>query len=132
MKTAEFTVQTSGRETWKDITGLVRQEIGRMGAENGICLVHVPHTTAGITINENADPDVMDDLFGALGRMVPAGGYRHAEGNSTAHVKTTMTGSSVSVTLEGGRLKLGRWQGIYLCEFDGPRTRRVQITLVEG
>ena len=92
-------------------------------------MVFVPHTTAGVTINENADPDVMADVGNALERMVPwRAGYRHSEGNSAAHVKAGLVGSSVLVPVDGGRLALGTWQAVYFCEFDGPRTRRVWVT----
>ena len=99
-----------------------------MGMSDGIITVYVPHTTAGVTINENTDPDVVADMSDALDRAVPwEAGYRHMEGNSAAHVKASMMGSSVQVFVEAGQLQLGTWQGIYLCEFDGPRTRTMWI-----
>lgn len=98
------------------------------GVKNGVCLLFVPHTTAGITLNENTDPDVVTDLLRLLDRMAPRqGNYRHAEGNSDAHLKASLLGFSCSVPIIEGRLALGTWQGIYLCEFDGPRLRRIKI-----
>ena len=99
-----------------------------MGVAEGAVVVYVPHTTAAVTINESADPDVASDLDGALSRFIPeSGDYRHAEGNSDAHVKSSLVGCSELVLVEGGRLVLGTWQGIFFCEFDGPRTRRVIV-----
>jgi secondary thiamine-phosphate synthase enzyme len=98
---------------------------------SGVCHVYVPHTTAGITVNEGADPDVARDIEAALDRLVPKdAGYRHAEGNSDSHVKSALMGSSATVFVAGGRLELGRWQGIFLCEFDGPRERTLRIKVV--
>ena len=100
-----------------------------MGLCDGVVTVFIPHTTCGVTINENADPDVVIDMLAALERMVPwEAGYRHGEGNSAAHVKASLMGFSVQVPVADGRLQLGTWQGIYLCEFDGPRVREVRIT----
>ncbi len=108
-----------------DMAGLVAERADRL------CLVFVPHTTAGITINENADPDVKIDILKGLGRMVPEDpGFRHAEGNSSAHIKASLMGFSQSIPLVAGRLALGTWQGIQFCEFDGPRRRRVQVSLI--
>jgi secondary thiamine-phosphate synthase enzyme len=114
-----------------DITSRVRQLVQDAGVDQGLALVYVPHTTAGITINENADPDVVHDMLAQLDLMVPwkQPFYRHAEGNSAAHVKASMMGSSVTVIVHDGRLVLGRWQGIWFCEFDGPRTRQVHVHL---
>ena len=101
------------------------------GIREGICLVAVAHTTAGVFVNENADPDVTRDLLGALRRLVPdEGDYRHAEGNSPAHIKAVLTGNDVALALRGGALALGRWQGIFLAEFDGPRARSVTVSVV--
>jgi len=131
-----FDVSTRAHTQMIDITDRVQSLLQRSGVENGMCVVFVPHTTAGVTIQENADPDVQHDLLVALAHAVPdelpGGGYRHAEGNSPAHLKTSLVGSSVTVLVEGGELVLGTWQGIYLCEFDGPRTRRVQVKAVRG
>jgi secondary thiamine-phosphate synthase enzyme len=111
-----------------DITGEVQRALEREKAGGAICTVYVPHTTAGVTINENADPSVRADILAALGRAIPADAdYMHEEGNSAAHIKASLVGSSASVPMENGRLCLGRWQGIFLCEFDGPRQRRIWI-----
>ncbi|MBU0516408.1 MAG: secondary thiamine-phosphate synthase enzyme YjbQ [Proteobacteria bacterium] len=126
-------VSTSQRIELKDITGQVRRAIGRMGLTDGHLLIYVPHTTAGVTINEAADPMVARDIEDTLNRLVPAdAGYRHAEGNADAHVKATLVGSSVLVRVESGRPVLGTWQGIFFCEFDGPRHRRVELSVVGG
>ena len=129
----DFSCPTRGKADFVDITGLVADVVGESDVADGIVHVFVPHTTAGITINENADPDVVRDMKVALDRIVPdRGDYRHAEGNSPAHVKASLMGSSVMVPISGGRLMLGTWQGIYLCEFDGPRTRRVRVSIVRS
>ena len=130
MKTIE--VRSSARCEMIDITRDVSRCVRESGVTDGIAYVFVPHTTAGITINENADPDVTRDLLFALERAVPNTGFYHIEGNSDAHAKATMTGFSVSVIVEGGRLALGTWQGIYFCEFDGPRRRRVLVRVLAG
>jgi len=123
-----FNVQTGGRDDFVDITDKVQEAVSAIGIKDGVATVFVPHTTAGITINENADPDVTADMKAALDRMVPwKAGYRHGEGNSAAHVKASMMGSSVRVIVVGGVLQLGTWQSIYFCEFDGPRNRKVWI-----
>jgi len=122
-------VQTRKRTEFVDITGDVQTAVGRLGIKDGVVTVFCPHTTGGLTINENADPDVVADMAAALERMVPwRAGYAHCEGNAAAHVKASMMGSSVQVIVENGRLKLGTWQAIYFCEFDGPRTRQAWIT----
>ena len=137
-----FEVRTSRREQLIDIT----REVERVLAEKAspasgpqsasissasAVLVFCPHTTAGITINENADPDVVDDILMGLSRNAPhTAGWRHAEGNSDGHLKASLVGSSVTVPVSAGRLELGTWQGVYLCEFDGPRTRRVSVTVL--
>jgi len=129
----EFMVETGSRAELVDITAEDTRRVEASGVSEGLCLVYVPHTTAGITINENADPDVRVDLVAALERMVPdRAGYRHAEGNSPAHVKASLMGSSQAVAIVHGRLALGRWQGVFLCEFDGPRRRRVQLRILEA
>src|SRR5512142_1969756 len=131
MSVVSFDVPTRAHAQLVDVTDEVRAAVRRSGVQDGTCVVFVPHTTAGVTIQENADPDVQRDLLLALSRAVPdelpGAGYRHAEGNSPAHVKASLMGSSATVLVEGGDLLLGTWQGIYLCEFDGPRTRRVQV-----
>ena len=114
----------------KDITGSVQKEVSKMGITEGICTVYVPHTTAGITINEGADPAVCDDIITKLNQLVPQdAGYRHMEGNADSHIKASMMGSSVSVLVEKGRLVLGTWQKIFFCDFDGPRTRKIYIKI---
>ncbi len=121
-------VKTKTRIDMVDITSSVQKEVSKSGIADGICTVYVPHTTAGITINEGADPAVCDDIINKLNEMVPANaGYRHMEGNADSHIKASMMGSSVSVLVEGGRLVLGTWQKIFFCEFDGPRSRKVYL-----
>jgi secondary thiamine-phosphate synthase enzyme len=124
-------VRTKKREEIVDVTAAVARVVAAAGRREAVCTVFVPHTTAGVTINENSDPDVKGDILMVLGKSVPdALPYAHAEGNSPAHVKASLVGSSVSVIVEDGRLRLGTWQGICLCEFDGPRTRQVWVTVV--
>ena len=124
----EFTVQSKSRTAFIDITVDVQQFISGKNMKDGLVTVFVPHTTAGVTINENADPDVTADMETVLDRIVPwNGGYRHGEGNSAAHVKASMMGSSVQMVVKDGKLRLGTWQSIYFCEFDGPRTRQVWL-----
>ena len=119
-----LTIATRTRSDMIDITELVRGALFSSGIRSGICQVFTPHTTAGLTINENADPDVKADILDTLNRLAPwKADYRHVEGNAAAHIKTALTGSSVTVPVEDGRLILGTWQCIYFCEFDGPRTR---------
>lgn len=122
-------VRTRDREQFVEITDRVQDIVSSSGTTDGSVIVYVPHTTAGVTINENADPDVVHDMLLTLKRLVPkdAPGYRHAEGNSDSHVKASMMGASCHVLIHSGRLVLGTWQGIYLCEFDGPRTRQVHV-----
>ena len=120
-------IKTSKKVEFIDITGLVEQYVE--GTDSGLIHIFCPHTTAGLTINENADPDVVRDIIAGLERMVPErGGYRHAEGNSPAHIKASLMGFHLFVPVRDGRLVLGTWQGIYFCEFDGPRSRRVVVT----
>ena len=127
--TKSFSVNIQARMEFVDITGEVAKAVSALGVKDGVVTVFVPHTTAGITINENADPDVTADMAVALDRMVPwKANYRHGEGNSAAHVKASLMGSSVRVIIEGGQLQLGTWQAIYFCEFDGPRTREVWVS----
>ena len=123
-----FTIKTRSRTDFVNIDRYVAEAVRESGLQEGIVTVFVPHTTAGITINENADPDVLSDMELILDRIVPwTGGYRHAEGNAAAHVKASMMGSSVQVPVAGGALQLGTWQSLFFCEFDGPRTRQVWI-----
>lgn len=129
----EFGVRTNSPEALVDITGRVEEAVRETGVEAGLCVVAVPHTTAGITINENADPAVRRDLLMALSRVVPDSlPYTHGEGNSPAHVKASLVGSSAVILIADGRLRLGTWQGIFLCEFDGPRERRVRVKVLSG
>jgi secondary thiamine-phosphate synthase enzyme len=124
---AEFELQTP-REGLVNITEQVRQAITASGVRDGLCCVFVPHTTAGVTINENADPDVQTDLLLALSRISPdLEEFRHAEGNSAAHTKASLLGSSVTLHVRDGRIRLGTWQGVYFGEFDGPRRRKVWV-----
>jgi secondary thiamine-phosphate synthase enzyme len=126
-------VATQARAELVDVTDRVREAVRGAGLEDGAVLVYCPHTTAGVTIQENADPDVQRDLLLALERAVPhEAGYRHAEGNADAHVKSSLVGASQLVPVEGGALVLGTWQGIYLCEFDGPRRRQLVVQLLGG
>ncbi|HIJ35931.1 MAG TPA: YjbQ family protein [Deltaproteobacteria bacterium] len=123
-----ISVRTNKRIEMVDITFSVQQQIENAGLEDGICTVFVPHTTAGVTINEGADPDVCIDIVGKLNELAPPDdGYRHREGNSDSHIKASLVGSSVSVIIEKGRLVLGTWQKIFFCEFDGPRSRKVYV-----
>ncbi|MBN2789453.1 MAG: YjbQ family protein [Candidatus Delongbacteria bacterium] len=118
------------REEFIDITHTVRDAVVESGIMNGIITIFVPHTTAGITINENADPDVRTDIIHGLSSFgFDSMDFRHVEGNSSAHIKSTLTGSSVTVILKDGELVLGTWQGIYFCEYDGPRRRKIQIKI---
>ena len=124
-------VKTGSRSEMVDITGMVRKEVERDGLKDGLCIVYVPHTTAGVAINEGADPAVCTDIINKLNKLVPVNeGYRHMEGNSDAHIKTLLTGSSVSVIVENNRLVLGTWQKIFFCEYDGPRSRTVYLKLL--
>jgi secondary thiamine-phosphate synthase enzyme len=126
-------VKTVRRTQLVDITAAVERVVQEAGVVTGVCYVYVPHTTAGVTINEHADPDVATDLEGVFDRLVPhAGPYRHSEGNTDSHAKAVMVGASQVVLVEDGRLLLGRWQGIFLCEFDGPRERKIFVRVEES
>ena len=128
-----FEVRTSRREEFVNVTRHVEQAVEASGVSAGVAVVSCPHTTAGITVNENADPDVTRDLLVGLERLAPReAGWRHAEGNSDGHLKATLIGSSATLPVERGRLLLGTWQAVYLGEFDGPRTRRVEVTVLPG
>jgi len=129
-----LSVSTQKRDQMVEITRQVQVAVDEAGVRDGVAVVYVPHTTAGITINENADPDVVHDFLKQLDEMVPWSQpfYRHAEGNSASHVKASMMGSSCSVIIENGRLVLGTWQGIWFCEFDGPRTRKCHVKITAG
>ncbi len=136
MKLPSLEIATRAAQELVDVTGLVRDALRKAGARDGLLVVYVPHTTAGVTIQENADPDVQADFILALENAVPArparGSYRHAEGNSDAHVKASLVGSSATLLVEGGAPVLGTWQAVYLCEFDGPRRRTVHLAWVPG
>jgi secondary thiamine-phosphate synthase enzyme len=126
-----LSVKTDRRTQLVDVTSQVQKAVAASGVENGICHLYVPHTTAAITINEHADPDVARDVEGALDRLIPkTGPYRHSEGNSDSHVKAVLVGASQSIFVRGGKLALGRWQGIFFCEFDGPRERGLDVKVV--
>ncbi len=126
-----LSVSTRSHAEFVDITREVRRVVDESGVASGACVVYVPHTTAGVTVNEAADPDVAFDIVAELGRIVPlSDGYRHAEGNSAAHLKASLVGSSATIPIAEGALALGTWQGIYLCEFDGPRTRKVHVQIL--
>ena len=127
----QIQVKTRSRVEMVDITHLVQKEVTKGGISEGICLVYVPHTTAGVTINEGADPAVCTDIMTKLNEIVPPNaGYRHMEGNSDSHIKTSLIGSSVTVIIENRSLVLGTWQKIFFCEFDGPRSRKVAVKLI--
>ena len=127
-----LSVKTIRRTQLVDVTAEVQKAVSASNVADGICYLYVPHTTAAITINECADPDVARDVEGALDRLIPVmGPYRHSEGNSDSHVKAILVGASQTVFVQGGRLALGRWQGIFFCEFDGPRNRNVHVRVVE-
>jgi len=124
-------VRSGRRADAIDITDRVQEVVRESGVQTGLCQVYVPHTTAGVFINENADPDALSDILARLEALVPwEDGYQHAEGNAAAHIKATLVGSSQSVPIRKGRLALGRWQGIFFAEFDGPRERRFQVTVL--
>lgn len=127
----KLTVTTHAQTEFVDITSKVQGLIRKASMASGLCMVYVPHTTAAVTINESADPAVASDMLMVLNRIVPwEAKYRHLEGNSPAHVKSTLVGASELVAVEDGHLQLGTWQGIFFCEFDGPRTRKVHVRLV--
>lgn len=121
----KLTVNTSSRTELKDITSQVKKAVRSSEVDDGVCTLYVPHTTAGITINESADPDVALDIKEKLSELVPEGGYRHREGNADSHIKSSLIGNSTRVLIENGKMQLGTWQGIFFAEFDGPRSRKV-------
>ena len=122
----QISVSTRSRSELVDITAEVQRAVAESGVQNGLCHVYVPHTTAGVTINENADPSVREDILMELNKLIPLqDNYQHREGNAAAHIKASIVGSSQTILVQDGRLVLGTWQGIFFCEFDGPRSRRV-------
>lgn len=124
----EFTIRTNTQVEFVKITTQIQRLVEETGIQEGLCHIYIPHTTAGVTINEGADPDVARDIVMELNKIVPfEDGYLHREGNSAAHIKASMMGSSVAVFIQNGKLMLGTWQAIFFCEFDGPRTRRVLV-----
>lgn len=128
-----ISVTTKTRNSFTDITGEIRSVVKREGWQDGILAVYTPHTTSAVTINENADPDVQSDMNSFLSKLVPLmPEFRHYEGNSDSHIKSSLVGCSETVIVENGQLMLGMWQGIYFCEFDGPRTRKVHLKFVGG
>ncbi|MEW6377631.1 MAG: secondary thiamine-phosphate synthase enzyme YjbQ [Thermodesulfobacteriota bacterium] len=127
-----FQVRTSTQTEFIDITRSVQEIVQKTGVEDGICIIFVPHTTAAVTINENADPSVSQDILMEINKIIPfEDRYQHSEGNSPAHIKASLLGSSQTVFIESGRLALGTWQGIFFCEFDGPRNRKVHVKVMK-
>lgn len=127
----KFNLRTSKSVEMIDITSRLNGIISESGVKSGLCTVFIPHTTAGVTINENADPDVVDDIIKEINKIVPSSdNYRHMEGNSAAHIKASLFGFSQQIIIDGGKLVLGTWQGIYFCEFDGPRQRQVYVKIL--
>ncbi|MCJ7785126.1 MAG: secondary thiamine-phosphate synthase enzyme YjbQ [Desulfobacterales bacterium] len=128
-----FKVRTSAQTEFIDVTRSVQEAVKKTGVEDGICIIFIPHTTAAVTINENADPNVVQDIIMELNKIVPfQDPYRHMEGNSPSHIKASLAGCSQVVFVESGKLVLGTWQGIFFCEFDGPRDRKVHVKVISG
>ena len=129
----KIAVRTNKREEMLDITGKIQAAVTRSKAAEGVCVIFCPHTTAGLTINENADPSVQSDIIQAMNKLIPEhAGYAHGEGNSDSHIKSSLFGPSLPVIVENGKLALGTWQGIMLCESDGPRSREVWVKVIKG
>ncbi|MCK4753719.1 MAG: secondary thiamine-phosphate synthase enzyme YjbQ [Calditrichia bacterium] len=129
----KFTIHSVDRTSIIDITAQIQLIVKESGIKDGVCYVFIPHTTAGVTINENADPDVKSDMLMEINKVIPFNdSYRHIEGNSAAHIKASLFGNSETIFLKEGRLQLGTWQGIFFCEFDGPRTRKVWVNLIKS
>ncbi|NLU11315.1 MAG: YjbQ family protein [Tepidanaerobacter acetatoxydans] len=128
----KISIKTDRRNQMLDITSIVQKSVSESGVKNGICYILVPHTTAAVTINESADADVANDILETLSKLIPyKDSYRHAEGNSDAHIKASLIGDTAMLIIEDGRLVLGTWQGIFFCEFDGPRNRNLIIKIVD-
>lgn len=126
-----LSIKTRKRTEFVDITSDINQLIQKSGTDQGLCMIYVPHTTAAVTINESADPSVKSDILMVLNQIIPwEANYRHLEGNSPAHIKSTLVGSSELIAIDNSRLILGTWQGVFFCEFDGPRTRKVDVRIV--
>ena len=129
----EISLRTERRCQLLDITKLVEEAVASSGVRDGICVLFVPHTTAGITVNEAADPSVARDISNTLSRLVPDGaGYSHSEGNADSHIKSVLVSPSLTLLVKGGRLVLGTWQGVFFCEFDGPRSRKLLVKVMPG
>ncbi|MGB9590449.1 MAG: secondary thiamine-phosphate synthase enzyme YjbQ [candidate division WOR-3 bacterium] len=129
----EIGIRTDRRCQILDITRRVEEAVAESGVSEGICILYVPHTTAGITVNEAADPSVASDISSALSKLVPANaGYSHTEGNADSHIKSVLISPSITLIVRGGRLVLGTWQGIFFCEFDGPRSRKLMVKVMAG
>ncbi|MBU7004797.1 MAG: YjbQ family protein [Theionarchaea archaeon] len=133
MHTGEFDLRTSAKTEMVNITSLVSSVVEGSGISEGLCLVYIPHTTASVIVNEGWDPAVMEDISGYLDEKIPwRAGYKHSEGNSAAHIKSSILGHSASLVVKRGKLSLGTWQAVFFCEFDGPRSRKVQVDVIEG
>ena len=133
MRFQELNIRTKSRTELVDITSQLQKIIHESKIESGLLTLYVPHTTAALAINENADPSVQHDILAELNRLIPfTGPYQHTEGNSAAHIKSTFIGPSQTIFIEGGKLALGTWQGVYFCEFDGPRSRKVWVKIIPG
>ncbi len=129
----QLSVPTHSRTEFVDVTREIQQVVRESGVKSGVCHIFVPHTTAGVTINENADPSVVHDILMELNKVIPFNdNYHHLEGNSAAHIKSSLVGPSLTVIIENGQIQLGTWQGIYFCEFDGPRHRKLWVKVMEG
>ena len=129
----EISVKTNRGQEFIELNSILEEELARSGVKDGTMTVFIPHTTAGVTINENADPDVVRDMLNSFNKSFPVeDNYLHMEGNSHAHIKASLMGSSVNLIIKDGRLNLGIWQGVYFCEFDGPRLRKVLVKIIEG
>ena len=127
-----FKIKTNNRVEFVDITSKIKNRVEKSKVESGILVINIPHTTAAVTINENADPSVKEDIISEMNKIIPfQDNYKHREGNSAAHIKSSMIGSSESIIINNGKLVLGTWQGIYFCEFDGPRRRNVNIKIIK-
>ena len=125
------TIETTEHNQMIDITSIVQTNVKELGIKDGVCYVFVPHTTAAVTINENADPDVVRDILNTLSKLIPhIDNYRHLEGNSDAHVKASLFGNTATVVVNNGKLVLGTWQSLFFCEFDGPRKRKIMIKVL--